>query len=82
MVYSCMVKLLRSAGWNGATTEINFLNKKVLVVSLCVSLYVTILCEVVKGLLCSDFWVLYIMQLSLVLSFYLLKTVWKTFAGS
>lgn len=42
-----MVELLRSTGWNDATTELNFLNKKVLVVSLSVSLYVTVLCVVV-----------------------------------
>lgn len=42
-----MVELLRSTGWNDATTELYFLNKKVLVVSLSVSLYVTVLCVVV-----------------------------------
>lgn len=49
----CMVKFLRSAGWNDAATELNFLNKKVLVVFLSVSLYAAVLCVAVKELLCN-----------------------------
>lgn len=35
LLISYMVKLLRSTGWSDATTELNFLNKKVLVVLKC-----------------------------------------------
>lgn len=49
-----MVKLLRSAGRNDAATELNFLNKKVLVVFLSMSLYAAVLCVALKELLCND----------------------------
>jgi len=49
-----MAKLLRSAGRNDAATELNFLNKKVLVLFRSVSLCAAVLCVAVKELLCND----------------------------
>lgn len=95
--FNIMVKLLRSTEWNDATTELNFLNKKVLVVSWNEFLCNCILCSC-EGTAVQWFWVLYIMQLSLnmlnlninkylillidIAKYLPLKTVWKTYAGS